>query len=164
MNKVYLSAIFALFLLVCSCSNQKTQPDVTPWGTPIGEEDYSSNSNQTQSFTYDDIVSNGELIMLTVNGPDTYYIYKNRNLGMQYLLCEKFAQKIGVSLRVEVCKDTTEMISKLEKGEGDIIAVPLSRKKAKGNLLFCGPKQDTTQEQWVVIGGNNSLADSLNAW
>lgn len=57
MNKVYLSAIFALFLLVCSCSNQKTQPDVTPWGTPIGEEDYSSNSNQTQSFTYDDIVS-----------------------------------------------------------------------------------------------------------
>ena len=58
MNKVYLSAIFALFWLVCSCSNQKTQPDVTPWGTPIGEEDYSSNSNQTQSFTYDDIVSN----------------------------------------------------------------------------------------------------------
>lgn len=164
MNKVYLSAIFALFLLVCSCSNQKTQPDVTPWGTPIGEEDYSSNSNQTQGFTYDDIVSNGELIMLTVNGPDTYYIYKNRNLGMHYLLCEKFAQKIGVSLRVEVCKDTTEMISKLEKGEGDIIAVPLSRKKAKGNLLFCGPKQDTTQEQWAVIGDNNSLADSLNAW
>ena len=141
MNKVYLSAIFALFWLVCSCSNQKTQPDVTPWGTPIGEEDYSNNSNQTKGFTYDDIVSNGELIMLTVNGPDTYYIYKNRNLGLQYLLCEKFAQKIGVSLRVEVCKDTTEMISKLEKGEGDIIAVPLSRKKTKGKLLFCGPKQ-----------------------
>ena len=74
MNKVYLSAIFALFWLVCSCSNQKTQPDVTPWGTPIGEEDYSNNSNQTKGFTYDDIVSNGELIMLTVNGPDTYYI------------------------------------------------------------------------------------------
>ena len=52
MNKVYLSAIFALFWLVCSCSNQKTQPDVTPWGTPIGEEDYSNNSNQTKGFTY----------------------------------------------------------------------------------------------------------------
>ena len=95
MNKVYLSAIFALFWLVCSCSNQKTQPDVTPWGTPIGEEDYSNNSNQTKGFTYDDIVSNGELIMLTVNGPDTYYIYKNRNLGLQYLFARNLPRKLG---------------------------------------------------------------------
>ncbi len=32
-------------------------------------------------------------------------------MGLQYLLCEKFAQQIGVSLRVEECKDTAEMVS-----------------------------------------------------
>ncbi len=38
------------------------------------------------------------------------------------------------------------MVRKLEKGEGDMIAVPLSRKQTKGNLLFCGVTQDSTQE------------------
>lgn len=62
--------------------------------------------------------------MLTVNGPTTYYDYHSHGMGLQYLLCEKFAQQIGVSLRVEECKDTAEMVRKLEKGEGDVIAVP----------------------------------------
>ena len=102
--------------------------------------------------------------MLTVNGPTTYYDYHNHGMGLQYLLCEKFAQQIGVSLRVEECKDTTEMIQKLTKGEGDIIAVPLSRKQTKGDLLFCGVTPDSTRTQWAVVGGNKSLADTLNGW
>lgn len=76
--------------------------------------------------------------MLTVNGPTTYYDYHNHGMGLQYLLCEKFAQQIGVSLRVEECKDTTEMIQKLQKGEGDIIAVPLPRHILKGGKSSAG--------------------------
>ena len=124
--------------------------------------------------------------MLTVNGPTTYYDYHNHGMGLQYLLCEKFAQQIGVSLRVEECKDTTEMIQKLQKGEGDIIAVPLPRHILKGgnssagknktaaksvsgdsktiNLLFCGVTPDKGKTQWAVVGGNKSLADTLNGW
>ena len=165
MNKVYLSALFAIILLI-GCSSKREQPEVTPWGTPVGE-DVSSSEQVTSSgkgFTYDDIVANGELIMLTVNGPTTYYSYHNHGMGLQYLLCEKFAEKIGVSLRVEECKDTAEMVSKLEKGEGDIIAVPLSRKNTKGDLLFCGVTPDSTKTQWAVVGGNKSLADSLDSW
>ena len=54
------------------------------------------------------------------------------------------------------------MVSKLQKGEGDLIAVPLARVKAKGGLLFCGVKTD--DEQWSVAAGNKSLADTLNSW
>ncbi len=165
MNKVYLSTIFALFLLV-GCSPKKNQPEVTPWGTPVGEN-LDSTEHATapgKGFSYDDIVANGEIIMLTVNGPTTYYNYHNHGMGLYYLLCEKFAQKIGVSLRVEECKDTAEMVGKLEKGEGDIIAVPLSRKTTKGDLLFCGATPDSAKTQWAVLGGNTSLADSLNRW
>ena len=165
MNKVYLSALFALFILV-GCSSKKDQPEVTPWGSPVGEDVDSNNdtSNSSKSFSYDDIVSNGEMIMLTVSGPTTYYDYHNHGMGLQYLLCEKFAEKIGVSLRVEECKDTAEMVSKLEKGEGDIIAVPLPRKTTKGNLRFCGVTPDSTKTQWAVSSDNQSLADSLNSW
>ena len=163
MKKVYLFALFAIFWLV-GCSSKKSQPEVTPWGTTIGEGDSSENESTQKGFSYDDIVSNGELIMLTVNGPSTYYDYHGHGMGVQYLLCEKFAEKIGVSLRVEECKDTAEMISKLEKGEGDVIAVPLSRKHTKGDLLFCGVTPDSTKTQWVVSGDNKSLADSLDSW
>ena len=174
-KKLYLYAFYALILLG-SCEEKKPQQELTPWGTPIGEvegmsdgeegtADESANKNKRQKgFSLEDIQENGELIMLTVNGPTTYYDYHNHGMGLQYLLCEKFAQQIGVSLRVEECKDTTEMIQKLSKGEGDIIAVPLSRKQTKGDLLFCGVTPDSTRTQWAVVGGNKSLADTLNGW
>ena len=174
-KKLYLYAFYALILLG-SCEEKKPQQELTPWGTPIGEVEgmsdgeegaanESANKNKRQKgFSLEDIQENGELIMLTVNGPTTYYDYHNHGMGLQYLLCEKFAQQIGVSLRVEECKDTTEMIQKLTKGEGDIIAVPLSRKQTKGDLLFCGVTPDSTRTQWAVVGGNKSLADTLNGW
>ena len=174
-KKLYLYAFYALILLG-SCEEKKPQQELTPWGTPIGEVESMSdgeeegaeeaaNKNTIQKgFSLEDIQENGELIMLTVNGPTTYYDYHNHGMGLQYLLCEKFAQQIGVSLRMEECKDTTEMIQKLTKGEGDIIAVPLSRKQTKGDLLFCGVTPDSTRTQWAVVGGNKSLADTLNGW
>lgn len=174
-KKLYLYAFYALILLG-SCEEKKPQQELTPWGTPIGEvegmsdgeeegaEEAANKNTRQKSFSLEDIQENGELIMLTVNGPTTYYDYHNHGMGLQYLLCEKFAQQIGVSLRVEECKDTTEMIQKLTKGEGDIIAVPLSRKQTKGDLLFCGVTPDSTRTQWAVVGGNKSLADTLNGW
>lgn len=174
-KKLYLYAFYALILLG-SCENKKPQQELTPWGTPIGEvegmsdgeeegaEEAANKNTRQKGFSLEDIQENGELIMLTVNGPTTYYDYHNHGMGLQYLLCEKFAQQIGVSLRVEECKDTTEMIQKLTKGEGDIIAVPLSRKQTKGDLLFCGVTPDSTRTQWAVVGGNKSLADTLNGW
>ena len=164
-----------MFLLI-SCADKKPQQELTPWGTPVGEvegmdggedsqtEDAKSQQKSKHGLSLDDIQENGELIMLTVNGPTTYYDYHNHGMGQQYLLCEKFAQQIGVSLRVEECKDTTEMIQKLQRGEGDVIAVPLPRKQTRGNLLFCGVTPDSTRTQWAVVGGNKSLADTLNRW
>ena len=174
-KKLYLYAFYALILLG-SCEEKKPQQELTPWGTPIGKvegmsdgeeegaEEAANKNTRQKGFSLEDIQENGELIMLTVNGPTTYYDYHNHGMGLQYLLCEKFAQQIGVSLRVEECKDTTEMIQKLTKGEGDIIAVPLSRKQTKGDLLFCGVTPDSTRTQWAVVGGNKSLADTLNGW
>ena len=173
-NKGYLYALYALFLLA-ACADKKPQQELTPWGTPVGEMEYADNSDgadgdekkpasTNKGLSLEDIQANGELIMLTVNGPTTYYDYHSHGMGLQYLLCEKFAQQIGVSLRVEECKDTAEMVSKLEKGEGDVIAVPLPRKQTRGKLLFCGVTPDSTRTQWAVQSGNKSLADTLNGW
>lgn len=168
MKKVYLLALFTLLIIV-GCSSKKEQQEVTPWGTTIGEDGdvVETDTTETSSavgLSLNEIISNGEMIMLTVNGPETYYDYHNHGMGLQYLLCEKFAQQIGVSLRVEECKDTAEMVKKLEEGKGDVIAVPLPRKAIKSDILFCGVTPDSAKTQWAVAKGNKSLADTLNSW
>lgn len=160
--KIQFQIVFILFFcfMAYSCSNGKKENIVTPWG-----EIMTDSIPQNIDFTVNDIVNNGELIILTMSGPDTYYDYRGRNMGTQYLLCEKFAQKLGVSIRVEVCRDTSEMLSRLGKGDADVIAFPLP-KNVKGHerLIYCGAGIDSLGVQWAVDEGNKELADSLNAW
>lgn len=149
--------IFILFLLFASCSETKKQA-ITPWGTSVGEDSIPSNA----SFAMSDIQNNGELIMLTLSGPETYYDYHGHGMGLQYLLCEKFAQKLGVSLRVEVCKDTAEMVSRLKSGDADVIAFPLP--KTYRGIRYAGASDTTHKLQWAVQMSSTELADSLNSW
>jgi len=147
-----------LFCIVLGACKQKPKVEMTPWGTPLTQNDEAV-SNQ---FRLRDILSSGELIMLTLSGPDTYYDYHGRGMGLQYLLCEKFAQHLGVSLRVELCRDTLEMVKKLNEDEGDIIAFSLP--KDIKNVQFCGVSIDSLKTQWAVKNGNTELADSLKQW
>lgn len=151
-----MTSLFVLF----SCTESKKESIVTPWGEVQSDTILADNS-----FTVSDIVGNGELIILTMSGPQTYYDYRGHGMGTQYLLCEKFAQKLGVSLRVELCKDTAEMVRRLENGDADLIAFPLPKTvKGGGSLLFCGAGVDSLNVQWAVAPGNKELADSLNSW
>ena len=99
------SIITLLFILSISACTERQQSTQTPWGDTFGTDTVSSNT-----FSLRDIQESGEMVVLTISGPNTYYEYRGKQMGTQYLLCEKFAQKIGVSLRVEVCKSIDEMI------------------------------------------------------
>lgn len=156
----YISFITILaIILICPACVEKKQAELTPWGTAL----YGDTTKTESTFSINDIQSAGEMIMLTMNGPDTYFEYHGRGMGTQFLLCEKFAQQLGVSLRVEVCNDTTEMLKKLKNGDADIIAVQMPRKKVSG-IEFCAFSQDSTKTAWAVKAGNKELADSINRW
>ena len=156
MQKKYLYILCAA-LAVTAC-RQRQQSVTTPWGTEIGVDDDSTAVGGALSL--DEIVSGGELIMLTISGPDNYFEYRGRSMGTQYLLCEKFAQQLGVSLRVEVCRDTADMVKRLQSGDGDIVACQIPR-RSKG-VLSCGATTATTS--WAVSTDNRQLADTLNRW
>ena len=94
---------------------------MTPWG------EITDTIPTDDSFDLDDIQRNGELIALTLTGPETYYDYRGKHLGAQYLLAQRFADKLGVMLRMEVCRDTAEMQQRLADGEADLICFPLSK-------------------------------------
>lgn len=113
-----------LFISLCAlamvaCTQKKQEPAVTPWGEVVD-----SVPDVGDGFDLEDIQRNGELIALTLTGPETYYDYHGRHLGVQYLLAQRFADKLGVSLRMEVCRDTAEMLQRLRDGEADLVILP----------------------------------------
>lgn len=153
-----------LLLLFAACNSRTQKKKYTPWGTEQKDDDDTSDKDSTSyAFSMSDIESNGELIMLTLLGPNTYYDYKGLGLGKDYLLCEKFASSIGVSVRVELCKDTIDMINKLKDGKGDLIAYPLTKDERK-DIDYCGAEDAAGKVQWAVCQGNTSLAEALDAW
>lgn len=115
LNK-YLVVVGAMLLLV-SC-HQRQERVVTPYGSVLDSVEV------TEDFDLPDIQTNGELIMATVSGPDTYYDYRGRQLGTQYLICLHFADSLGVRLRIDVCRDSAELKQRLQDGEADLVAWP----------------------------------------
>lgn len=150
--------LFICILPIIGCEKQKQQ-EMTPWGTPVDSEtgvpvSVIQQTDSTSSLS--SIQSSGEMILLTQSGPETYYDYHGRSMGTQYLLCEKFAQHLGVSLRVEVCKDSLEMLKRLKEGEGDIAAFELPAHQQSGKAL--------DMLHWHVSNTHGELADSINRW
>lgn len=188
-----ISSLFIIVLCIlssCDLIREKEQPNITPWGEVMeddeegdGEEE-KRDSVDSDMMSLGDIVNAGELIMLTMSGPETYYEYRGHGLGLHYLLCEKFAQRLGVSLRVELCKDTTEMITRLRDGEADIIAFPLPVKGGKATknqkpttknqqpqtalnykgLALCGVHDSLKTYSWAVNQSSTELAKALDSW
>lgn len=184
MNKTHV--LLVLVACLCVACTQKKAPELTPWGTPVEADGDSQDSSSAEAgkasgaggvCLLPEIIDNGEIIVLTVSGPDTYYDYRGHGLGVQYMMAEQFASKLGISARVELCKDTMEMVRKLNKGIGDVIAVQLHKDGMSpnaqtgkssyykyGDLRFCGANDKKRGTSWAVNKENVALADSLDRW
>ena len=134
--------VFLGALMVCACTQKKQEPVVTPWG------EIQDSIPQDDNFDLEQIQRNGEMIALTLTGPETYYDYHGKHLGAQYLLAQRFADKLGVMLRMEVCRDTAEMLQRLADGEADLICYPMNKKGAG----------------WIVGNDKDNLVRELEAW
>ena len=132
LNK-YLVVVGAMLLLV-SC-HQRQERVVTPYGSVLDSVEV------TEDFDLPDIQTNGELIMATVSGPETYYDYHGRQLGTQYLICQHFADSLGVRLRIDVCRDSAELRRRLDEGEADLVAWP-----APGEIEVGAEKPELAEE------------------
>ncbi|MEN9639685.1 MAG: hypothetical protein RLZZ262_1554, partial [Bacteroidota bacterium] len=92
----------------------------------VSERDEDPLAMDCVTFDLDSIKKRGKLILLTENSASTYYLYKNQKKGFDYELIKAFAKHIGVALEVKILDDVDEMFSKLNSGEGDIIASNLT--------------------------------------
>ena len=105
----------ALFLLVLVFGTSCTvfQKDV---------EERESREEVVVDFDLSKIIEKGELTAIVDNSSTSYFIYKGQPMGYEHDLLKRYAEEIGVELRIVVTKSIEEAISMLNSGEGDLIA------------------------------------------
>lgn len=107
----------------------------------------------------DDIIEDGELIVLTINSYASYFSYRESPMGFQYELAQGFAKSLGVELKVKVVNSEVELVKALLNGEGDLIAYNLAiTNERKKELIYCG-KENVSHQVLVQRNRNDVLND-----
>ena len=148
---IYITLLLLMFL--ASCSVKSNKGELPPWG---------DSANDSTALSLSDIIANGELIAATLSGPDTYYEYRGERLGLYYLLCDRFAAEVGVTLRIHLCRDSAELRTALLHGDADIVITPLPRNDE--SLHYCGAVDEESDCQWAVSPQGEDLAAALDQW
>jgi len=103
-----------------------------------------------------------ELVVVTRNAPTTWYQGRDGELGPEVELARSFASFIERPVRFEVVDSISEVLQRINEGEGHIAAAGLtdtSQRRDQG-LIF-GPSYATVQQQ-VVCRRGQPLPDTLD--
>lgn len=120
---------FAAFLLItCNRTPQEAVP----------------NSHGTADLSA--ILKRGYINALVDNNSVSFFIYKGNPMGYDYELLSLFASHLNVQLKVKVVNGVDNAVRKLHRGEGDILAFPISiTKERKEYLSFTRPHFNSYQ-------------------
>jgi membrane-bound lytic murein transglycosylase F len=114
-------------------------------GCPSGTRDSMIGKPQL-SRDLPDLRTDGVLRALVDNNSVSYFIYKGRSMGFEYELLQDLAAFLKLELKIRVISGVEEAINQLNKGEGDLIAFPLTITRERKNYLqFTRPLFQTSQ-------------------
>lgn len=153
-------------------------------GNETEQSVFVASSEGLPHFDLPDIQQNGELIALSTYGASTFFEFRGENFGLQYMIAREYAKSIGVSIRVERCRNEEELIRRLQDGEGDLVISAIQCPDSiKEDALSCGEKAicqflDSMSVQrndkmlsskgnklaWLTRSDAPILAESLNGW
>ncbi len=93
-----------------------------------------------------EIKQRGYINVLVDNNSVSYFIYKGAPIGYEYELLQRFARSLKVDLKIKVITGVEEAFNLLNKGEGDVIAFPLTvNMERKEYVAFTDPHFSTSQ-------------------
>lgn len=98
------------------------------------------------SIDLNEIKERGFITALVDNNSFSYFIYKGRSMGYEYELLKLLADHLQVDLRIRVTSGIERAIGQLNKGEGDVLAFPLTVTKDRTEKVsFTNPQFDSYQ-------------------
>src|SRR5690606_16952978 len=114
----------------------------------------------------DSIRKRGYINALVDDNSISYFIYKGQPMGYDYELLQLFAEHLNVDLKINVTTGIGKAIDKLNQGETDIMAFPLTiTKQRKQQVAFTRPHFNSYQvlvqrkpENWMKL-----TADQIEA-
>lgn len=84
------------------------------------------------------IQNSGEIIVVTRNSPTTYYEGPEGPTGFEYELSKKFADFIGVELKIITSDNLNEIFNILDTQKAHIAAAGLTVTEARKNVFALG--------------------------
>lgn len=100
---------------------------------------FSCNSPQIDGFNTQSVVEldlkairqRGYINALVDNNSISYFIYKGKPMGYEYELLQLLANELNVGLKIKVTSGVEHAMEQLNRGEGDILAFPLTINKQR---------------------------------
>jgi membrane-bound lytic murein transglycosylase F len=100
------------------------------------------------------VQESGELVVLTVNGPATYFEDAHGHAsGLEHDLATAFAKELGVRVRFELADDPARIDRMLREGKAHMAAAAMAKHFDFPGGLAWGPAYFTTQYQLVYRTG-----------
>ena len=106
------------------------------------------------------IQDNGELVVISRNSPTTYYEGPEGPTGFEYELAKKFADSLGVNLRIVIPENLNDIFTMLDKGEAHFAAAGLTVTEARKQKVNFGPSYQQITEQ-LIYNNQDLKPDSI---
>ncbi|HCM7509730.1 TPA: membrane-bound lytic murein transglycosylase MltF [Klebsiella aerogenes] len=101
------------------------------------------------------IIARGELRVSTINSPLTYAAINNKDYGLDYELAKRFADYLGVKLKVTLRQNISQLFDDLDAGKTDMLAAGLVYNTERVKNYQAGPTYYSVSQQLVYrVGGN----------
>jgi membrane-bound lytic murein transglycosylase F len=129
---VFFSTALAVALLLADCTPQSSVKDFSQ------EPEVQVDLQQ--------IKERGFLQAIVDNNSISYFIYRGQPMGYEYELLQSLTSHLKIKLKIKVISGIEQSIDLLNKGEGDLIAFPLTITSERTNYFsFTDPQFNTRQ-------------------
>ena len=113
--------------------------------------------------TLSQILSSGELRVVTLNSPSTYYLGAEGPQGPEYDLCAQFAADLGVALHIYSVRNITQVREEVSSGRAHIAAAGLAIEQLPPPNAGYGPVYQRVKEHLIYRNGGDRPRDLRDA-
>lgn len=106
-----------------------------------------------------EIQDRGELRVLSRYSLTSYYVKGDTLAGFEYELAQRFAERLGVKLKIIVPDNLGDILSLIEEGKADLAAAGLTITEQRRDRIRFGPVYHEVTQQLVYKHGNTKPED-----
>jgi membrane-bound lytic murein transglycosylase F len=110
----------------------------------------------------EEISQRGEVRVVTIYSPTTYFIDSDSETGFEFELARLFAERLELDLKIIIAANRAEMVDMLIKGEADVAVGLIKQTFYDNTFLSAGPEYYNVIQQVIYKRGvdrPDSLAD-----